>query len=422
MEYSYIYKTGSINFLRILFWIGLVMVGVILILFFTLHVNDSVGVNQGMIFSESPQSRITSPDEVQLSKVFIKEGQSVNKGDTLFILEKVKTKTDYFVSKMGLKAQNQNLTILNELMENAEKRKEAIHQLIGIQSEIYQTDRRKLAQELKSLKTKKELTSKQATLSKDKYMIDSLLYAKGVISKMEWNEKKNVHLSTRKGQVDIESQFQQRENDYTNLSHSFLKFNNNLQQSLLEFEKQIIDYRKNIIDLEMDVNNKEYNLNYFKDELEKLMVLSPIKGTITTIFNTKQTSKYIVKDELLAVVTPIQESFYARATLPERDLVYIQKGQEVVLKVDAYNFHKYGAVRGKITYVSAADVEREFYCMIELKDYSKNIKLKAGYRLKGDIIIERLSLFQYLKKKLLNSLDNNIHPEKPKKVKLGADK
>ena len=418
MENSYIYKTRSINFLRILFRICLVMVAIILILFFTLKVNDSVRVNHGMIFSESPQAMITSPNEVQLTKVFIKEGQAVKKGDTLFILENVKTKTDFNVSKIGLKAQKENLVILSELMANAAKRKQAIHQLIGIQSDIYQTDRRKIAQELKSLKTKMSLTSKQANLLEDKYVTDSILYAKGAISKLELNEQKNKQLSDRKGQGDIESQYQQKENDYDNLSHNFLKFNNHLQQSLLELEKQIIDYRKDIIDLEMDIHNKEFNLNYFKDELQKLVVLSPVTGTISTLFNTKQTLQNIPKDELLAVVTPTQESFYAKATLPERDLVYIQTGQEVVLKVDAYNFHKYGAVRGNITYVSAADVDREFYCMIELKDYSKNIKLKAGYRLKGDIIVERLSLFQYLKKKLLNSLDNSIHPENPKKTKV----
>lgn len=421
MENSYIYKTNSINFLSILFRICLVMVAVILILFFTLKVNDSVRVNHGMIFSKSPQSRITSPNEVQLAKVFIKEGQAVKKGDTLFILEKVKIKTDYNVSKMGLKAQKENLIILSELVANAEKRKESIHELIEIENDIYQTDRKKLTQELKSLGSKMNLATKQSNLLEDKYVTDSILYAKGAISKLELNEQKNKQLNDLKGQGDIESQFQQKENDYDNLSHNFLKFNNHLQQSLLELDKQIIDYRKDIVDLEMDVHNKEYNLNYFKDELEKLVVLSPVTGTITTIFNTKQTLQNIPKDELLAVVTPTQENFYAKATLPERDLVYIQKGQDVVLKVDAYNFHKYGAVRGKITYVSTADVEREFYCIIEFKDYSKNIKLKAGYRLKGDIIVERLSLFQYLKKKLLNSLDNSIHPENPKKAKLEND-
>ena len=44
-----------------------------------------------------------------------------------------------------------------------------------------------------------------------------------------------------------------------------------------------------------------------------------------------------------------------------------------------------------------------------IKKYNPNINLKAGYKLKGEVIIERMQLFQYIIKKLFNKIDNSIN-------------
>jgi multidrug resistance efflux pump len=46
--------------------------------------------------------------------------------------------------------------------------------------------------------------------------------------------------------------------------------------------------------------------------------------------------------------------------LKEEDLAYVEKGQEINLKLDAYNYYRYGAIKGKITYVSPSDVDKTF--------------------------------------------------------------
>jgi hypothetical protein len=41
--------------------------------------------------------------------------------------------------------------------------------------------------------------------------------------------------------------------------------------------------------------------------------------------------------------------------------------------------------------------------------HNPNIVLKAGYRLNGEVIIERMPLYQFIFKKLFNKMDESIN-------------
>ena len=112
---------------------------------------------------------------------------------------------------------------------------------------------------------------------------------------------------------------------------------------------------------------------------------------------------------ILLIIAPKKEHFYAKVLLDEKDLAYIKKGQEINLKLDAYNYYRFGAIKAKITYVSPSDVETSFYCLADIKKYNSNINLKAGYKLKGEVIIERMQLYQYIMKKLFNKIDSHVN-------------
>jgi hypothetical protein len=44
-----------------------------------------------------------------------------------------------------------------------------------------------------------------------------------------------------------------------------------------------------------------------------------------------------------------------------------------------------------------------------MEKYNPNIKLKAGYVLKGEIIIEKMLLYEFIIKKLFNKIDDSIN-------------
>ena len=165
--------------------------------------------------------------------------------------------------------------------------------------------------------------------------------------------------------------------------------------------------------MQTQIKNKEYNINFISDELNKLIIVAPFNGTISNIFNAKQNLQIINKGDLLAILAPTEEKFYAKITLPEKDLTYIKTNQEVNLKIDAYNYYKFGAIKGKIQYITPSEIDKNFYCIANLNQYKSSIVLKAGYKFRGEIIIEKMKLYQYIIKKLFNKIDDSVNPTLP---------
>ena len=409
MENSLYYNTKSIRFIKILNRILVAFLLITIILIFTIKMNDTVSFKEGQIFSDTPQLKINAPNEAKVIKVLVKEGQEIKKGDTLFLLENKKTKSDFEILNIGVAGMKHKINIINKLIQNTRNRKNSLKQLLNIQANIYKTDRRKAEQEISSLNNKINLSSQQSSILTDKFQTDSVLYAKGAISRYELTETKNRNLDDKKGQIDITSTYEVKNYDFENLSNNYQKTNNDLLRNIIDVENQIHNYQQDIVELETLIKDGKSNLIYITDELGKLLVVSPIDGTISNLFNSRQNLEIVNKGEILTIIAPKKEAFYAKVILDEKDLAYIKKGQEINLKLDAYNYYRFGAVKGKITYVSPSDVDKTFYCLATIKKYNSNINLKAGYKLKGEVIIEKMKLYQYIMKKLFNKIDNNLN-------------
>ena len=409
MENSFYYNTKSIRFIKILNRVLIAFLIIIVFLIFTIKMNDTVSFKEGQIFSDTPQLKINAPNEVKVLKVRVKEGQEVQKGDTLFVLENKKTKSDYDILNTNVSGMKNKINIIDKLIFNTINRKNSLKQLLEIQSKIYKTDRKKVEQEISSLNTKINLSSQQTSILTNKFQTDSLLYTKGAISRYEMTETKNRNLDDQKGQLDIQSNYDVKNYDFENLSNNYQKTNNDLRRNIIDVENQIHNYLRDIVELQTQIKDGKSNLTYISDELGKLLVISPIEGTVSNLYNARQNLEIINKGDILTIIAPKKEAFYAKVILDEKDLAYIRKGQEINLKLDAYNYYRFGAIKGTITYVSPSDVDQTFYCLANIKKYNPNINLKAGYKLKGEVIIEKMKLYQYIIKKLFNKIDSNLN-------------
>lgn len=407
MENSIYYNTKAINFILILNRILMTFLLIVFVLIFALSINDTVSFSSGEIYSDTPQMKINAPNEVRVLNIFAREGQKVKKGDTLFVLENKKTKSEFNVLQSDVTAMENKIGVIKKLIDNSVERRKSLKQLLRIQSNIYKTDRSKAAQEIQYLNDKLNLASEQSSILTDKFKTDSLLYAKGAISKYELSESKTRNLSDKRSEVDVKTSQNVKSYDYKNLYNNYKRTKNDLRRSIIDVEDEIANYERQIIELENAIKDGKYNMTYMQDELKKLVITSPMNGTVSNLFNSRQNQQILNKGDLLTIIAPSQEAFYAKVTLDEKDLSYVKPGQDINLKLDAYNYYRYGAIKGTVTYVSPSDVNQTFYCLANIKHYNPNIRLKAGYKLKGEIIIEEMQMYQYIMKKLFNKMDKS---------------
>jgi multidrug efflux pump subunit AcrA (membrane-fusion protein) len=402
------YDSKPIAYITILYKILLAFSVVIVILLFTLKIEDSVYFKEGEVYSTNPQIKLNTPSEVKVLTVNVAEGQSVKQGDTLFVLENPRLEADYKVNQQDIQVISQKIKIADELTKNAHLKNQYLKELGQIQHKIYSTDKTKTEQEIKNLQKKIAITDQESHIVIEKYKSDSLLYTQGAISRIEATQAKERNLVSEKQQIEGAIGMRQRLYDYDNLKNNYEKTTNGLLSEINGLESQMQNLRREKFELLTLLNNKQFENKYLANEIKKLLVIAPINGTVSNLYNSKQTLTQLNKGELLAIVAPTKETFFVKVILPERDLIYVKKSQTVNLKLDAFHYYKFGVLRGTVNYVSPSDINKTFFTLVNLGNYNSQITLKAGYKVKGDIVIEKMILAEYIIKKLFNKFDNNL--------------
>lgn len=142
-------------------------------------------------------------------------------------------------------------------------------------------------------------------------------------------------------------------------------------------------------------------------EISKQYFIADIDGIVTNVFNLKKSPNILKKNDLLVSILPVNNTYYAKMVIPHADIWLLKKGQEVNLKIDAYCYYKHGITKGKINYISErTNDDSEFYVHVV---FDKDIALpqfRAGHSIKGEIIIERMKLWQFILKKMFRKIGN----------------
>jgi len=409
-----LYDSKEINFIKIFFRILLVFTVLVALCMFIIPVSDSITYKKGEIVSNNPEIDYKAPFEIIPQETFVRKGDAVKKGDTLLYITNAGLGKDFSTTQgeySTLSQQTKTIDIdklnINDKITFLEKEK-------GLAASQYKNNRSKTYSELNGINRKLKLLKEQEQLKFRKLSTDSLMYSKEVISLVDLNRSRDEYLSIRNevlGSQNIASQ----------LRIQVKTLANEYQQKANALDIQISDLtatQGRLAQQQENVNTKletqEKSINFIQSELDRQYVISDIDGVVSSIFNETQNFNFINKGESLVSVAPNEETFYARAKVDEQDLKYIKVGQTAHLKLDAYYYYQYGAIKGMVSYIpDRKDKNNEFFVLIELPEDQK-LNLRSGYSVKGEIILDKMRLGQFIIKKLFEKYDSQISAEKPK--------
>ena len=118
------------------------------------------------------------------------------------------------------------------------------------------------------------------------------------------------------------------------------------------------EYRTKLVALDKEFSIKEKQLPTITDKVERLFIYSPVDGTVDKI-NYNYISAIISPGDSIADITPLNNTLHAEIKISKKDIGFIEKGQKVKLKLDSYNFAKYGVINGVISSVSRGSYEEK---------------------------------------------------------------
>ncbi|MBA4139249.1 MAG: HlyD family efflux transporter periplasmic adaptor subunit [Segetibacter sp.] len=398
------YNFTGFNFALWFYRILLTILTAMIVMLFVLKINETVSIREGEIVSANPQADYKAPSEAEVVKIYVKEGQPVKAGDTLMALRNLEFAEQHAKTKTEIEYLQKKINSIDVLEQAVHKRRAAIDQTTAITAQKYNLEVNNLVSDMKALDEQYGLQKERLKSANEKYEGDSILYKKDMLSKYEFNNTKDANLTLQENLSTIKNQ---RNNQLAQKNMAYNNFTKE-QNTLVLSKVQLDENAQTLVQAKNDYHGQllqaKETLHKLETELNKQNVIAANSGIVNYLFNTKQSSNLITKGDLLVSIAPQTVSYYAKVIVPEKDMPSVKAGLDARLKLDAYHNFQQGPIDGKVSYVAERKENDKFYALVELPQ-NNPFKLKSGYTIYGEIIVQRLPLYKYFIKKLFKRFD-----------------
>ena len=161
-----------------------------------------------------------------------------------------------------------------------------------------------------------------------------------------------------------------------------------------------------------EIRNKRVQI-----EKQKQYLKSPIEGYVNKIL--VHTEGGVVQPaEKIMTIVPKDATKVIKAQVLNQDVGFVEKGMPVSIKIDTYNFQKYGILDGVVTVVSPNSIEDEklgpiYEVYIEPKNTTllvegKEQTIKYGMSTTNEIKIGKRRIIEFFIYPLIKYMDESI--------------
>lgn len=160
-------------------------------------------------------------------------------------------------------------------------------------------------------------------------------------------------------------------------------------------------------------------LNNRKEQLEKLIqtIKAPITGYVNKL-EIHTIGGVVTPAQELMTIVPKDSKLVIKAKVMNQDIGFIEEGMDVSIKVDTYNFQKYGILKGVVTIVGVNSIEDErlgpvYEVYIKPEDKTlmvegKEQSIKTGMSTTNEINIGKRRIIEFFIYPLIKYLDESI--------------
>ncbi|MBE7170789.1 MAG: HlyD family efflux transporter periplasmic adaptor subunit [Williamsia sp.] len=399
------YTISTHSFTVRFFRLVLLLAATVIVLLFTLRINDTVPIKEGEILSANPQSDYKAPFEARLVKVLVREGQHVQAGDTLVVLDNPENRLLYLKKQLEIDYLQKRLQSLGALSHVLQQKRAGEAASANIDAGRYRLNSNRISGEIKALNEQVAYQQERLSSAGERYRGDSLLFKKDMLSRAELNATKDAGLVLKESITELESRQRKQLAEQALISNNFSKDRNDLfldQARTAEEEQRLLQTAS---ECQYQLLQAREVCRQLETELSRQYLFAEQEGIVNHIFSIRQTSNLIAKGELLVSIAPPNRSYYAKAVIPQKELRFVKKGLDARLKLDTYARFEQGIIRGKITYTAERKENDQYYAIIRLLQPA-NHQLRPGYTFNGEIVIERMPLYRFMIKKLFKRFDS----------------
>lgn len=310
-------------------------------------INDSI-----VLFSES--SGI-------VDKVYVNTGDWVNKGDLIF---KINNSNLNYTSKESINTLKKQIEDIDELVlkENDALLKFENDKKVEIENKYSYI--KLIESERRLLKDSILLIENESGILKEKSERFKLLFQSGAVSKDTYLDV-TMQLAQNKNNINkLNMEITSKNKEIISITDEVSRINTSIEEARINNLRQ----RENLIDRQ---NKLEKSLSYF--------VLSPISGFVS--YSMVDENQVVKNNEQLGTITAKKNpDVYIQLYTDSRAMSYLSVNKEVVIRIDAFPYEKFGVLKGHVLNVSPTKInntsgENVFNVLVKIIDSNDNISL-----------------------------------------------
>ena len=356
--------------------------------------------------------------------IYVKEGDFVQKDQLLVQLDGAGLEEDFKEQQALVDALAMQVERLHALLENREMRypENIKPQVIADQKRMFDEMKATQATELSVLDA--QIEQKRITISRLSQSLGTANSTLGVAS-----ESKNIYaqlnakgLATRSNYLVKQQEVLARQGDVNSIAHQI----DEAKHELTEFEQrrqalagqQRDSAYSELRKAEADLAQATEALKKRNDRVDRLEVRSPVMGYVKGLkLNT--IGAVIPAGQTLMEIVPVDEKLIVEAHISPQQIGRVMPGQHVRVKVDSYDYVRFGVIEGTLESISAMTFPDE----VRHQDYYKGRVILSrnyagptpgkhlimpGMTVDADIVTGEKTILGYLMKPIQVAVHNSM--------------
>ncbi|WP_315759667.1 MULTISPECIES: HlyD family type I secretion periplasmic adaptor subunit [unclassified Bradyrhizobium] len=332
---------------------------------------DIIASAQGKIVPTGRTKTIQPLEAGVVAAIHVQDGDKVRAGDVLVELDRTVTEAERRRVAQGLMQARLDVARLSVLRDSfadlAELRPFAVPQG-AVPTDVARTraalqaqaaeQLSKLASNLQQIAQKRaEAQSIEAAIAK----IDATLPFLQETADIRRNAKE-IQYGNQIAYIDAQSRLIDQQNErivqtrrLVEIEAARLALEQQLAQTKSGFERQVFS---DLADAEKKTEELTQDLVKAERKIAEQVLRAPIDGTVQQLA-LHTVGGVVTPAQQLMLIVPADSELEAEAMISNRDIGFVNVGQPAEIKIDTFNFTRYGLVHGKVISVSQDSIVRE---------------------------------------------------------------
>ena len=373
--------------------------------------------SQVMVTTPNLPTNVVTRSSGYLSKLLVEDGEIVEAGQELIIMESDENMDDVLALEAALKSIQDKSSRITQFQPDENWKlgqfQVGLSRLMQVQKEYKlmlskRFDLRKIEQlkrQISQIENLKKEFFKRKTIQKRVLDIATEEFERykkerkeGLISVKVYNEQQAIYLQKKQAYNDLASQLINFDMQLTNIASQIAEIEGN---TAVENSNKIILLEERVHELLSAINTwkKQYILE------------APISGSVSLAIFAEERQLFEIGKEVMTIVPKATSRIQGIAKLPIAGSGKVEVGQRVNIKLAGFPYQEYGIVLGSVETMSAIPREGNYDVIISLPDglntsYNKELRFQQQMEGVAEIITKERRLIERIFEQLISVFKN----------------